>query len=278
MLFSWYASDYCTDPQFADSDAESRANPSRTSWANPDYLEQQRLRLPLHKFRRLHLNLPGLPEGSAFSVEPVLDAIERGVMRRPPLSGIRYVAFVDMSGGSSDDATLAIARQDHDGRVMVDLVMNQGPPPPFDPRNAVERFAAVLREYRVGIVTGDKYAGETFRIDFHRHGIKYAVSTMTKSQLYEALEPMLNAHQVTLPDVPVLTEQLLGLAWRGGRIDHATGERDDWANSVAGAVALAAKGRSTGAPVLGGIRVSTYALGLAVADRPLVFGPTGKLL
>ena len=42
------------------------------SWGDGgEYLEQQRRRLPAHKFRRLHLNLPGLPEGSAFQPEPV---------------------------------------------------------------------------------------------------------------------------------------------------------------------------------------------------------------
>jgi len=31
-------------------------------------------------------------------------------------------------------------------------------------------------------------------------------------------------------------QQLLGLVWRGARIDHQNGENDDWANAVAGAV------------------------------------------
>jgi len=63
MLFSWYSGDYCTDPAFAELEPELRANPSLSSW--PDgrgYIEQQRQRLPVHKFRRLHLNLPGAPD------------------------------------------------------------------------------------------------------------------------------------------------------------------------------------------------------------------------
>jgi hypothetical protein len=108
MLFSWYGADYTTDPDFADRSPEDRANPSRFSWADADYLEQQQRRLPAHKYRRLHLNLPGLPDGSAFQPEPIMDAVERGVVRRPYDSGIQYTAFVDMSGGSSDDACLAI--------------------------------------------------------------------------------------------------------------------------------------------------------------------------
>ena len=99
MLFSWYAADHCTDSNFATRLPEERANPSMTSWQNPGYLDQQRRRLPAHMFRRLHLNLPGLPEGSAFQPEPVMDAISRGVVARMPEAGFRYFAFVDMSGG-----------------------------------------------------------------------------------------------------------------------------------------------------------------------------------
>jgi hypothetical protein len=176
MWFSWYGADFTTDPAFADVDPDARANPSRESWGNDKYLVQQRRLLPAHKFRRLHLNLPGLPEGSAFQAEPVMDAIARGVTVRTPQAGVRYAGFVDMSGGSNDDAVLAIAHQDVDGKVILDTVLNQGPPPPFDPRHAVTRFVAVLREYRCSSVTGDRYAGETFRCDFENAGIAYRIS------------------------------------------------------------------------------------------------------
>lgn len=238
MLFSWYAADFTTDPDFADADPEARANPSRGAWQDPDYLEQQRRRLPAHKFRRLHLNLPGLPEGSAFQPEPIMDAVARGVPARPPEPGVSYAAFVDMSGGSNDDAVLAVGFTDADGRAVVCRVVNQGQPPPFDPRRAVERFVGILREYSVSRVTGDRYAGETFRADFERQGIAYKGCAESKSALYEALEAPLNGRCVSLPDVPDVEQQLLGLVWRGGKIDHPAGERDDWANAVAGLVTL----------------------------------------
>ena len=67
MLFSWYSGDLCTDPDFAELPPEQRANPSMASWAEGvKYLEQQKRRLPTHKYRRLHLNLPGAPEGAVF--------------------------------------------------------------------------------------------------------------------------------------------------------------------------------------------------------------------
>jgi len=236
MVFSWYAADFTTDPEFAELDPESRANPSRSSWADPNYLEQQRRRLPSHKFRRLHLNLPGLPGGSPFQPEPVAAAIVRGVRQWPREPDVVYRGFVDMSGGSNDDATLAIARDMPDGTSRVVLVVNQGPPPPFDPRYAVAKFVDVLREYGIGTVTGDAYAGETFRRDFESFGISYKLSRRSASELYEALESKLNAGEVSFPDVPQVEQQLLGLIWKGNRITHAGGEHDDWINCCSGAL------------------------------------------
>jgi hypothetical protein len=244
MLFSWYAADFTTDPDFADAPPEVRANPSMASWASPEYLEQQQRRLPSHKFRRLHLNLPGLPEGSAFQPEPIMDAITRGVRMRRPERSVSYGAFVDMSGGSSDDAVLAIGHCNADKRVVLDLVQDQGAAVPFNPNKAVERFVRTLKEYGVARVIGDRYAGETFRAQFADAGITYAVATAPKSQLYEGLEPLLNSGAVILLDVPILEQQLLGLVWRGGRIDHQPGEHDDYANGVAGVARLLSSGKT----------------------------------
>jgi hypothetical protein len=206
------------------------------SWGNPGYLAQQRRRLPAHKYRRLHLNLQGLPDGSAFQPEPVMDAIDRGFVGREPERDATYIAFVDMSGGSHDDAVLAIGHRDTNGRAIVDRVVDQGQRPPFDPMAAVDRFAALLREYRVSAVGGDRYAGETFRQAFIAHGVAYDLAPQTASQNYESLEPRLNARRVVLPDVTTLEQQLLGLVWRGGKIDHPGGEHDDYAAAVAGLV------------------------------------------
>jgi hypothetical protein len=238
MFFSWYAADKTTDPALVEADPETRANPSRASWADQDYLEQQRRRLPAHKFRRLHLNLPGLPDGSAFQPEPVMNAIDRTRADRPPEPGVEYRAFVDMSGGSLDDAVLSIGFRDAEDRAVICRVLDQGQPAPFDPRLAVERFATVLKRYGVSSVTGDAYAGQTFRADFERHGIHYEVCELPKSKLYEALEPILNGGRVILPNVPDVEQQLLGLVWRGGKIDHLAGEHDDYGNAVAGLVHL----------------------------------------
>ena len=240
MYFSWYAADYTTDPAFEKVDAEARANPSMESCFSPDYLDQQRRRLPSHKYRRLHLNLPGLPDGAAFDAAAVMDSIKAGRKKLRFDPARDYIAFVDMSGGSADDATLAISHRDKaTERAVLDVVTSQSGSPPFNPRHAVKKFAGIIKAYGLSSVTGDRYAGETFRQDFSDHGIGYSLSALTKSAIYEAIEPMLNAGEIEFLDVPKLQEQLLGLVWRGSKIDHLSGERDDFANAAAGALSLA---------------------------------------
>jgi hypothetical protein len=236
MVFSWYSGDYCSDPAFADLEPELRANPSIASWPEGRaYLDQQRRRLPTHKYRRLHLNLPGAPNGAFLDQGAVLDAIVTGRKMLPPRPNVDYVAFVDMSGGSSDDATLSIAHK-VDRRAVIDIVVKQDGETPFNPRTAVKKFVGILKQYGLREVTGDNYAGETFKVDFEGEGISYEPSALTKTELYEAFEPALNAGEVELPDIPKLQEQLLTLVIKGARIDHQNGDHDDWANAVAGAV------------------------------------------
>lgn len=237
MLFSWYSGEYCTDPNFAELEPERRANPSMGSWPEgPAYLSQQRRRLPAFKFRRLHLNLPGALSGAFLDPDSVLNAIVTSRKTLPPIRGVAYGGFVDMSGGSSDDACLSIAHKEDDGRRIVDLVEAQAGGVPFNPRDAVRKFSGILKAYGLHRVYGDKYAGQTFRCDFEAQGISYMVCPLTKSDLYEAFEPRLNAGELELPNVPKLQEQLLGLVYRGARVDHAANEHDDYSNAVAGAI------------------------------------------
>lgn len=58
------------------------------------------------------------------------------------------------------------------------------------------------------------------------------------SEGYEAFEPLLNGRRVILLDVPVLEQQLMGLCWRGSKIDHPPGEHDDWANACTAVAVL----------------------------------------
>jgi hypothetical protein len=147
MLFSWYSGDYCTDPKFAELEPELRANPSIASWPEGRaHLDQQWRRLPTRKFRRLHLNLPGAPNGAFLDQGIVLAAIVSGRRVLPPQPNVEYSAFVDMSGGSSDDAVLAIEHK-ADGHAVVDLVRS---------RTVGARSAAAVAVH-LAIVRGPNY-------------------------------------------------------------------------------------------------------------------------
>ena len=71
-----------------------------------------------------------------------------------------------------------------------------------------ERFSLNSAQVRKDLA----YFGE-----FGVRGIGYYVSERTKSEIYEATEPLLNGKKVVLLDVALLEQQLLGLVWRGGR-------------------------------------------------------------
>ncbi len=252
MLCSWYSGEWCTDPAFAELEPELRANPSIGSWPEGrTYLQQQRTRLPFARYRRLHLNLPGAPEGAAFPQDVILRSVVTGRRSLPPEQGRRYVAYVDMSGGSNDDAVLCIGHREERVAV-VDLVAKQIGRPPFDPRQAVAHFCRLLREDGLKRVSGDAYAGQTFRADFAREQITYDVVKSSASDVYEGFEPVLNAGELELVDCPTTIEQACSLVWRGQKITHEVGGHDDHINAVAGFVAVSGRPR--------GIRISAEAI------------------
>ena len=76
----------------------------------------------------------------------------------------------------------------------------------------------------------------TFGSQVKLNEIHYEFVKHNASELYEALEPRLNSHRVVLLDVPTLEQQLLGLVWKGGKINHLNGEHDDFANAAAGVI------------------------------------------
>ena len=184
---------------------------------------------------------------SFVSREAVEACVSVGVRERAPVSGIRYSAFVDPSGGSADSMTLAIGHE-HDDVAILDAVREVRPP--FSPEDVVSEFAALLKSYRVTEVTGDRYAGEWPRERFDVHDVKYEVAAKPKSDLYRDLLPAINSRKVDLLDHPKLVAQLCSLerrTARGGRdsIDHAPNGHDDVANCVAGLVTALAVGASS---------------------------------
>jgi hypothetical protein len=161
---------------------------------------------------------------------------------------VAYHAFVDPSGGSQDSFTLAIAHRDKQGRAVLDLVRERKPP--FSPEAVTAEYAEILQHYGIRSVTGDRYAGEWPREQFRKHGITYETSEKTKSEIYQALLPMITSAKVELLDNPHLLAQLLNLerrTSRGGKdsIDHPTHGRDDLINAAAGALVGAGAPRNS---------------------------------
>lgn len=179
------------------------------------------------------------------SLEAVERCVSPEISERAPAPGVRYLAFVDPSGGSNDSMTLAIAHREGD-QAILDAVRERKPP--FSPEAVVEEFAGLLRLYGVSRVTGDRYAGEWPREAFRRQGIAYELAAKSRSELYRDLLPVLNSQSANLLDDRTLVAQLVALerrVSRGGReiIDHAPGAHDDRANAVAGAIDLCANAR-----------------------------------
>jgi hypothetical protein len=170
-------------------------------------------------------------------------AVIQGRYELPRVEGIRYSAFVDPSGGSSDSMTLAITHM-QSSRVITDAIRERKAP--FSPDDVVKEFSDTLRSYGVTRVVGDRYAAEWPRERFKVHGIEYRVADKTKSDLYLSLLPLLNSQRIELLDHPRLINQLTGLERRTARsgkdsIDHCPGSFDDVCNAVAGAAVIAAQ-------------------------------------
>jgi hypothetical protein len=180
--------------------------------------------------------------------EQIECCVSLNVRERPPQAGVRYHAFVDPSGGSSDSFTLAVSHHERQGDVVVIDALREIKPP-FSPSSVCEEFARLLRSYSITRVVGDRYGGEFPREQFRRHGIAYEPSEYSKSELYVDLLPLINSRRIDLLDHSRLLNQLSGLERRTSRtgmdtIDHAPGGHDDIANACAGAAFLAAQKRS----------------------------------
>lgn len=178
---------------------------------------------------------------SAFVSREVIEACtETGVFERSPVSGIKYKAFTDPSGGSSDAFTLCIAHRD-DGKAVIDCVREVRPK--FSPDDVCAEFSLVLKSYGLTSVVGDRYAALWPVERFKAHGVTYEQSARPKSELYQSLLPTLNSKQISLLDNSRINAQLVSLERRtskGGaeKIDHPPGpnSHDDLANVIAGAV------------------------------------------
>jgi hypothetical protein len=172
----------------------------------------------------------------------VLACIENGRIQRGFVGGVRYHAFCDPSGGSKDSFTAAVAHRDSDDVILDRLVEIKAP---FNPGAAVGEIVAVLKEFGLTRVSGDKYAAQWTVSEFQKHGVKYVHSMLDRSAIYIAALPLLNSAKAQLLDSSRLVNQLCALQRRTGSsgkqtVDHPRNGADDLANSTMGALMLAA--------------------------------------
>ena len=181
---------------------------------------------------------------ASFLDEELIEAaIEHGrPLELPPRPGIYYRAFCDASGGVGADAyTCAIGHKEPlpvgAGAFVVDVI--RGATGKFDPAEVTKEYAALLREYRIGTVTGDNYAAQWVAGAWQSCNVSYVRSELPKSAIYLETIPLFARHLVRLPDHPKLLRELRLLERRTHRsgkdsIDHPKGGRDDHANAVCG--------------------------------------------
>lgn len=174
---------------------------------------------------------------AAFSLEQIEACVIRGRDELPASRAIAYRAFCDPSGGKKDSFTLGIGHGEPGGRAVIDILKAWAAP--FDPAAVVAECSEILHRYGCVSVTGDNYAGEWPASMFRGHGVAYERAAKSKSELYLAMVPAVNARLVELPDSKPLIDELRRLERRRGRlgkdaIDHPTNGHDDIANSAAG--------------------------------------------
>jgi hypothetical protein len=199
----------------------------------------------------------------AFVSRGVIEACTGDYFELTPEAGRSYYCHVDPAGGSGGDS-FACAISHRDGNVVVvDLVRERRPP--FMPSQVIEELIPLVRSYRIGKVTGDRWAGGFPPEAFQKGGIRYEAAKESKSDVYRTALPMLNSGRIVLPKNDRLFNQLVSLerhVARGGHdvIDHPRDQHDDLANAAMGAAVMAAS--------FGGYTLELLARATALDDEP----------
>ena len=160
----------------------------------------------------------------------------------PKMTGVKYLAFLDPSGGRNDSFTIAICHREKSEKIIIDVLRERRPP--FRPTEVVAEFSMLLKNFGITSAKSDRYGGEWVTEAFQKHGITVEASEFSASELYVEFLPIILNGAVELPDNARLTAQLVNLERRtrtGGKdlITHFPGGHDDLANAAAGAVFLA---------------------------------------
>jgi len=188
------------------------------------------------------------------TAEAVEKATDYGVRERLYEPGMKYLFAVDPAGHGEDSFTLAGVR--YDGKTGAEFKVEQvygqaWEKPRSGLRNleAIARAAAeVVKRYGVRKVYGDRATGGWVKEAFERQGVDYVYPTVkrdgsevyiTRSMGYIEAAPLLRAGQFRILDDEKTRRELRNLEVRGDRVDHPAWGRDDRANAVMLAAAIA---------------------------------------
>lgn len=181
--------------------------------------------------------------GDYVDPEDLSAVVHEGRRELPYIPNMQLFAFVDPSGGKSDDMTLSITGRELDGRIVQVCIRTKRAP--FNPASCVKEFAETLKFYNLHQVTGDRYSGNWVQEAFLAGGIHYEVCEQNKSQLYLEFLPLIMQQRAILLDIREQTTQFRQLERIAGRnqdvVDHPRGLKDDIANACAGSCVLAAR-------------------------------------
>jgi hypothetical protein len=182
---------------------------------------------------------------SAFIDRALVEAAtDIGIVVRAPQSGVRYVSFVDASGGRGDSSTCGIAHAEGQTAVLDCLIEIRSP---HDPAIASRDISIVLKSYGITKTVADHYSANWAVGTFARNGIKLENSDRDRSKIYLDALPLFTSGRVKLIDNQRLAAQFYNLERRTfpsgqDKVNHPPGGHDDCCNAAAGALVLAAAG------------------------------------
>jgi hypothetical protein len=184
-------------------------------------------------------------------------AMDRDVVARPPVPGLKYFGFADMSGGAHDSSTGAIAHAEGEIVLLDALIEIRAP---HNPMQATGQIAELLKSYKLAAVTGDRYAAQWVVQAFAKCGITYAASERDRSAIYLDALPLFTSGRARLLDNARLAGQFANLERRAfstgrDRVDHPPAGHDDLCNAAAGALTRAAGVKRI--PIIAPIMVGT---------------------
>ena len=209
------------------------------SWVTDKYLGQQRKRLPLHIFQRLHENRWTTGSGTFLDQEDVDFAVDPSLANTTGQRGIRYYAGCDI--GLSHDRTAVVVVHREGEKVIVDhLRLWQGTKKHRVQLSAVEEHLMWLAGAYPGIrISADPYQFIGSEQRLHSKGVhirEYQFTPKNVQHLTDTLLHVFKDRLITIPEHDELIKELLTLVVKdtsyGFRLDKAGSGHSDLAVSL----------------------------------------------